>query len=253
MNTVACYKITPDNQDVAVAPDGSIDLAHAAMVLGEYDLMAIEEAAKVAEATEGRAVLLTAGGEALGDTKLVKAALSRGASERYSVSDPALADADAFQTATVLAAALGKMEYDLVICGEGSADRYEQQVGSLLGSLLGLPVVNAVSSIEPRDGSVVVERALENEVEVLEVALPAVVSVTTDINLPRIPQLKDILAAGKKPVTTWTLDEVGGLSSACVETVSVKAPGNVERKKVVYESGSAENVGELAANIRASL
>ncbi len=253
MNTVACYKITPDNQDVAVAPDGSIDLAHAAMVLGEYDLMAIEEAAKVAEATEGRAVLLTAGGEALGDTKLVKAALSRGASELYSVSDPALADADAFQTATVLAAALGKMEYDLVICGEGSADRYEQQVGSLLGSLLGLPVVNAVSSIEPRDGSVVVERALENEVEVLEVALPAVVSVTTDINLPRIPQLKDILAAGKKPVTTWTLDEVGGLSSACVETVSVKAPGNVERKKVVYESGSAENVGELAANIRASL
>ena len=253
MNTVACYKITPDNQDVAVAPDGSIDLAHAAMVLGEYDLMAIEEAAKVAEATEGRAVLLTAGGEALGDTKLVKAALSRGASELYSVSDPALADADAFQTATVLAAALGKMEYDLVICGEGSADRYEQQVGSLLGSLLGLPVVNAVSSIEPRDGSVVVERALENEVEVLEVALPAVVSVTTDINLPRIPQLKDSLAAGKKPVTTWTLDEVGGLSSACVETVSVKAPGNVERKKVVYESGSAENVGELAANIRASL
>lgn len=253
MNTVACYKITPDNQDVAVAPDGSIDLAHAAMVLGEYDLMAIEEAAKVAEATEGRAVLLTAGGEALGDTKLVKADLSRGASELYSVSDPALADADAFQTATVLAAALGKMEYDLVICGEGSADRYEQQVGSLLGSLLGLPVVNAVSSIEPRDGSVVVERALENEVEVLEVALPAVVSVTTDINLPRIPQLKDILAAGKKPVTTWTLDEVGGLSSACVETVSVKAPGNVERKKVVYESGSAENVGELAANIRASL
>ena len=68
-----------------------------------------------------------------------------------------------------------------------------------------------------------------------------------------LPQLKDILAAGKKPVTTWTLDEVGGLSSACVETVSVKAPGNVERKKVVYESGSAENVGELAANIRASL
>ena len=253
MNTVACYKITPDNQDVAVAPDGSIDLAHAAMVLGEYDLMAIEEAAKVAEATEGRAVLLTAGGEALGDTKLVKAALSRGASELYSVSDPALADADAFQTATVLAATLGKMEYDLVICGEGSAYRYEQQVGSLLGSLLGLPVVNAVSSIEPRDGSVVVERALENEVEVLEVALPAVVSVTTDINLPRIPQLKDILAAGKKPVTTWTLDEVGGLPSACVETVSVKAPGNVERKKVVYESGSAENVGELAANIRASL
>ncbi len=56
-----------------------------------------------------------------------------------------------------------------------------------------------------------VERALENEVEVLEIAPPAVVSVTTDTVLPRIPQLKDILAAGKKPVTTWSLDEVGGI------------------------------------------
>lgn len=224
MNTVACYKVVPDAQDIDVNPDKTLNLDKAEMILGEYDLVAIEEAAKLAEATGGSAALLSAGGEKLNDTKLVKAALSRGAQELYCVIDPVLDSSDAFQTASVLAAALGKIDYDLVVCGEGSGDLYAQQVGSLVGALLGVPVVNAVSSIEAKDGAVVVERTLENEVEVLEVTLPAVVSVTTDINLPRIPQLKDILAAGKKPVVKWTLDEVGGLPESPVETVSVLAP-----------------------------
>ncbi|MEQ3361835.1 putative electron transfer flavoprotein FixA [Raoultibacter massiliensis] len=252
MNTVACYKVVPDAQDIDVNPDGSLNTAKAEIVLGEYDLMAIEEAVKLAEATSGRAVLLSAGGPKLVDTKLVKAALSRGADELFCVVDEAVESADAYQTAAVLAAALKNMEYDLVICGEGSADLYAQQVGSLVGALLGLPVVNAVSGIEAKDGAVVVERTLENEVEVLEVALPAVVSVTTDVNLPRIPQLKDILAAGKKPVTKWTLDEVGGLPESGVETLSVKAPESIERKQVVYEGCSDENIGELVSNIKAS-
>ncbi|BDE95696.1 putative electron transfer flavoprotein FixA [Raoultibacter timonensis] len=252
MNTVACYKVVPDAQDIDVNPDKTLNLDKAEMILGEYDLVAIEEAAKLAEATGGSAALLSAGGEKLNDTKLVKAALSRGAQELYCVIDPVLDSSDAFQTASVLAAALGKIDYDLVVCGEGSGDLYAQQVGSLVGALLGVPVVNAVSSIEAKDGAVVVERTLENEVEVLEVTLPAVVSVTTDINLPRIPQLKDILAAGKKPVVKWTLDEVGGLPESPVETVSVLAPENIERKHVVYESATDENIGELVTNIKAS-
>lgn len=252
MNTVACYKVVPDAQDIAVNPDKTLNLDKAEMILGEYDLVAIEEAAKLAEATGGSAALLSAGGEKLNDTKLVKAALSRGAQELYCVVDPALDSSDAFQTASVLAAALGKIDYDLVVCGEGSGDLYAQQVGSLVGALLGVPVVNAVSSIEAKDGAVVLERTLENEVEVLEVALPAVISVTTDINLPRIPQLKDILAAGKKPVTKWTLDEVGGLPESPVETVSVLAPESIERKHVVYESATDESIGELVTNIKAS-
>lgn len=252
MNIVACYKVVPDAQDIEANADGSLNLDRAETVLGEYDLVAIEEAAKLAEATGGAAVLLSVGGEKLNDTKLVKAALSRGAAELYRVVDPSLDGADAFQTASTLAAALGKMDYDLVICGEGSADLYAQQVGLLTGSLLGLPVVNAVSSIEAKGDAIVVERTLENEVEVLEVALPAVVSVTSDAVLPRIPQLKDILAAGKKPVTTWTLDEVAALPKSPVETLSVKAPESIERKGIVYEGATDENIAELASNIRAS-
>ena len=106
MNIVACYKIVPDAQDIEVGADGALRLDRAQWVLGEYDLAAIEAAAQLAAATDGGAVLLSAGGEKLNDTKLVKAALSRGADELYRVVDPALEDADAFQTASVLAAAL---------------------------------------------------------------------------------------------------------------------------------------------------
>ena len=150
MNIVACYKIVPDAQDIEVGADGALRLDRAQWVLGEYDLVAIEAAAQLAAATDGSAVLLSAGGEKLNDTKLVKAALSRGADELYRVVDPALEDADAFQTASVLAAALRKIDFDLVVCGEGSADRYSQQVGLLVGALLGLPVVNATGGVRGR-------------------------------------------------------------------------------------------------------
>lgn len=251
MNTVACYKVIPDEQDIFVNPDGSLNTDRAKSVIGEYDLMAIEEAVSIADATGGRAFLLSAGDARLTDSKLVKAALSRGAAELYAVSDPMLASADAFQTATVLAAALEKIEFDLVLCGEGSSDLYAQQVGSLVGFMRKIPVLNAISRIEAQGGKLVVERTLEREVEVLEVVPPAVLSVTADINVPRIPQLKDILAAGKKPATTWSLDEAGGLPASPVETVSVLAPIGIERKMVVYEDASAENISALASDIRA--
>ena len=252
MNIVACYKIVPDAQDIEVGADGALRLDRAQWVLGEYDLVAIEAAAQLAAATDGSAVLLSAGGEKLNDTKLVKAALSRGADELYRVVDPALEDADAFQTASVLAAALRKIDFDLVVCGEGSADRYSQQVGLLVGALLGLPVVNATGSVRAEGDALLVERVLENEVEVLEIAPPAVVSMTSDAVLPRIPQLKDILAAGKKPVTTWSLDEVGGIPESPMETVSVKAPASIARKGIVLEGATDENIGELVSGIRAS-
>ena len=234
MNTVACYKVVPDGQDIGTKPDGTLDFSRAKRVLGEYDLMALEEAAHVADATDGKAVLLSAGDAACFDTKLVKAALSRGASELFCVVDDQLSNADAFQTASVLAGALKKMDADLVICGEGSSDLYAQQVGLILGSLLGYTTVNGVNKIEPGEGCITVERVL-------------------DINLPRIPQLKDILAAGKKPVTKWTLDEVGGLPEAKVEIVSTLAPESVERKGVVYGDASDDNIAQLAVDIKTAL
>lgn len=252
VNIVACYKIVPDAQDIQANPGGAPDVSHAERIIGEYDLMALEAAAQLAEETDGRAVLLSAGGEALNDTKLTKAALSRGAEELFCVVDPSLEDADAWQTASVLAEALGKMDYDVVICGEGSSDQYAQQVGPLLGAMLGVPTLNAVSAIEPQGDGLRVERTLEGEVETIDLPIPSVLCVTSDINLPRVPQLKDILAAGKKPVTAWTLEEAGGLPASAVESVAVTCPPDAERKHVIYEEANDEAVAAVAAALKAA-
>ena len=124
---VACYKIVPDAQDIEVGADGPCAST------ARSGARRVRPGGHRGGGAAGRrhrrgAVLLSAGGEKLNDTKLVKAALSRGADELYRVVDPALEDADAFQTASVLAAALRKIDFDLVVCGEGSADRYSQQV-----------------------------------------------------------------------------------------------------------------------------
>ena len=81
MKTIACYKVSPDNQDISVLPDHSISFDRAQNVLGEYDLVAIEEAVRLAEQTGGACTLLSVGDSKLEDSKLVKGALSRGAED----------------------------------------------------------------------------------------------------------------------------------------------------------------------------
>jgi len=185
MNIVVCVKLTPDPSDIEVKSDGSISLERAEWSIGNFDLQAVEAAVRLAEAAaaageESKVIALSAGPEAIDQSKLKKDLLSRGPDELVMVVDDALRGADTAATAAVLAQAVRKLgPVDLVLCGEGSADLYFQQVGLQLGERLCLPTLNAISKIE-RDGEVlVVERDLEDEVEVLEVPLPAVLSVTT--------------------------------------------------------------------------
>ena len=103
----------------------------------------------------------------LSSSKICKDILSRGPARLELVSDDALAGALPDVTAYVLAAAIRKIGFDLVLCGEGSGDLYAQQVGILLGEKLGVAGINAVQSITREDRSLLVERALEDETEVL--------------------------------------------------------------------------------------
>ena len=88
-----------------------------------------------------------------------------------------------------MAGAAKKLGFDLILCGEGSADLYAQQTGLLLGELLGVPSINSVGKITINGSTARVERDLEDEVEIVDVPLPAVLSVTTDINVPKIPSM----------------------------------------------------------------
>jgi electron transfer flavoprotein beta subunit len=236
MDIVVCYKLTPDPGDIEIRGDGTISLERAEWVIGGLDLQAIEAGLRLAEATGGKVIALTAGPHQIDNSKLKKDLLSRGPDELYLVVDDALAGADTAVTSQVLAQAIRKLgPVDVVLCGEGSADLYFQQVGIQLGERLGLPTLNAISQIEPVNGKLVVERSLEDEIEVIEVPLPAVLSVTTDINPPRLPTMKEILRASKKPVTQWTLAdlELPNPLQNQLDVINTRAPHQVKRKQVI--------------------
>jgi electron transfer flavoprotein beta subunit len=236
MNIVTCFKFAPDSKDIEVKGDGSVSTEKAEWIISDYDLQGVEAGVKLAEATGSKVTGLSAGTAKISNSKLKKDILSRGPNELYLVIDDCLAVNDTHSTAVILAQAIKKLgQVDLVICGEGSSDLYFQQVGLQVGELLGWPTVNAVGKVDAADGKIIVERNLEDEVEVLEVPLPAVISVTTDINTPRLPSMKEILKAGQKPVTEWKLADLAGGSEEGVAVMSVKAPRHVERKKIMIE------------------
>lgn len=255
MKVIACCKAVPEEQDIVIAKDRQVSFDKAEWKFGSYDLNAVEAGKQLVEAAGGQLSGLCAGGKILENPKMKKDIISRGLDELYMVTDETLEQADTFQSAKVLQAAIKKIgEYDLVLCGAGSSDLYAQQVGNQLGELLGVPVINAVNKITPDGDKVIVERALENEIQVLEVTLPAVLSVTSEINIPRIPGMKDIIAANKKPVTKLDLSEIGVTDNKPSRSiVSTLAPEQVDRRLNILEGETDEVIDEFVKQLRAEL
>ncbi len=242
------FKVVPDDQDIQVASDGTLDFSKAKGTVSTYDLNALEAAAQLADG--GRVVAVTAGPADIDDSKLKKNVLARGVDDLVMVADDALAALDTAGTAEELAAIVGEGGFDLILCGDGSADEYAQQVDVQLAARLGVPSVNAVTAIKAEGDSMVVERTLEDVVEEVEVPLPAVIAVTPDVATPRIPGMKDILAAGKKPM------DVKGAPVApvsAVEVVSCAAPEAAERACNVADASADGAIEAFAAALKAAL
>ncbi|MCL2783660.1 MAG: putative electron transfer flavoprotein FixA [Propionibacteriaceae bacterium] len=249
MKIVACFKVTPEPQDITANPDRTLNLGRAAWKIGTYDLNAIEAARQLADQVGATVVGLSVGGTALTNAKLSKDALSRGLDELFTVVDDAFAAAESYQTADVLANAIAQIgDVSLVLVGAGSSDAYTQQVGNQLGAILGWSTLNAVNHITSQGDHLVVERLLENAVQVVDVPLPAVLSLTSGINTPRIAGMRDILAAGKKPVTPLV---AGPLPEPTAHLVSELAPEQVDRRHIIIEGSAADAAAELATHIKA--
>lgn len=251
MQILAAIKIVPDDQDIQVAADGSLDFSKARPVVSEYDLNALEAAAQLAAATDGSAIAITAGPASIDESKTKKNILARGIDELVMVADDACADMDAHATAQVLAQIANDMPaFDLIVCGDGSADLYAKQTGAQLAARLNLPYVAGVVAMEQQGGVLEVKRKTENEVEVLEVPLPAVVSVIPEAATPRICGMKDILAAGKKPVEQKAVAEA---PVAALEVVECKAPEQADRKLEILNAGDDGAIEKFAAALKAAL
>lgn len=247
MNILVACKIVPDDQDVRTTGDGALDFSRARPVVSAYDLNAIEAAARIAEANEGsRVTAISVGPRSIDDSKVKKNILARGVDELLMAADDAASDLDARATAAELARLVESIEgWDAVVTGDGSADLYAKQVGVHLADRLGVPFVSGVVSAALEGQVLIARRLLENGVEAVEVPLPAVVSVAPDFAEPRIAGMKDILAAGKKPMK---VDAAEGSVRSVVEEVAVAAPEQVDRKRCLFE-----DVDEFAAAVAAAL
>jgi electron transfer flavoprotein beta subunit len=220
MNIVVCVKQVPDTAvERTLKPgEGTLDRASLDGLINELDEYAIEEGLKIAEAHGGEVTILSMGPAKAAES--VRKALSMGAGRAVHVLDDGLAGSDALATSLVLAEALRRVGFDLVILGSESTDARTGVVPAMLAERLGVPQLTLASRVEV-DGAVVrIRRVTDDGYAVVTGSLPAVVSVVEKINEPRYPTFKGIMAAKKKPVTTLTLAELpavaglAGLESA---------------------------------------
>jgi electron transfer flavoprotein beta subunit len=250
MNIVVCVKYVPDAQaDRGFEPDRTTDRVGVDGLLSELDEYAVEEALTIVQATSGQVTVLTMGPEQA--STAVKKALQMGADAGVHVVDDAIAGSDAVATSLVLAAAITKLgedsPVDLVLTGMASTDGTMSVVPAMLAERLSLPQLTYGSELTvDGDGpgaTVTIRRDGDSSTQQITGTLPAVVSVTDQINEPRYPSFKGIMAAKKKPVTTWSLADLGvdaaqvGLDAAWTTVDEVMARPPREKGQIVTDDG----------------
>jgi electron transfer flavoprotein beta subunit len=244
MNCIVCVKQTADLQQIRInRGTGEPILTGAPLTFGDIDKNALEAGVQLKESHGGNVTALAAGSEELTDT--IKEALAMGADDAVLLLDSALDQAESSVIAEMLAWAVGKQEnYGLLLLGEGSADNYSGQIGPRLAEILNLPLVTYARAIETDGDRLQVTRSLEDCLEIVTVKLPAIVTVTSDINEARIPAVTQILKAGRKPVRVYRVPEMPPPSPEKTRTLSNLAPRQ-ERKGVMFTEGAEQAAAAL--------
>ncbi|GAA4921079.1 electron transfer flavoprotein beta subunit [Stackebrandtia albiflava] len=209
MKIVVLVKQVPDSGlERHLSSDFTVDRASASNVISELDENAIEAAMALADAGQADEVtVLTVGPDHAVET--IRKALSMGPDKAVHVQDDAIAGSCAVTTSAVLAAALGTLEYDLVLCATESTDGAVGGMAQMLGARLGVAAMTGARKLTVDGQKLTVERQTEDGHETLTASTPAVVSVWDSMNTPRYPSLKGIMAAKRKPVTTLSLSDLG--------------------------------------------
>jgi electron transfer flavoprotein beta subunit len=203
----------------------------------EYNL---EKALKLTEAHTGEVTVLSMGPATATDA--LRKALAMGAAKAVHVADDSLRGSDMRATVDVLAAALGRLEFDLVLAGADTSDSQGGVVGAALAARLGLPYLSYAQEIEPTADGVRIHRISASGYDVLEARAPALVMGTQLLGEPRYPSLRGIMQARSKPIETWSLADLGleparvGLGAATTAVTGAERPPERKGATVVRES-----------------
>lgn len=213
MNIIVCVKqvIDPEAPPASFKIDSATNKAvmqGVPPVIDPYGEYAVEAALRIKEAKGGKITAVSMGVNLL--REVVKKPLSMGADEIILLEDEAFVDGDSWSTAYALAMTIKKIgEYDLILCGREASDSNAGQTGSGIAEILGLPSVTLARKIDITDSTAKVERVTADGYEVIEVSLPAVITVSNEVGEPRYPTIKGIMAAKKIEPIVWKPADIG--------------------------------------------
>lgn len=246
MNIIVCAKQVVDASEIKI--DSSTNkpiLEGISKKISDIDKNAMEEAIKIKDKHGGKITVVTVGSA---DAKeRIKELLAMGADEGILIPYPDKYDYHV--VSTLLAEAIKKIgEYDIVLCGEASTDLFSGQIGPKVAGLLNIPQITYAQSVDAEKDKVVAERNMGEKSVTTESSYPVIITVTKEINEPRLPSLMEILGAANKPINDWSADSlVDGLEPK-IETIDLKGI-SMERKNIVYKDGLDESIGKLVDNL----
>jgi electron transfer flavoprotein beta subunit len=223
-------------------------------VIRVYVVRAVEAACRLKDKNGGKITVISIGSEKAAD--VVKHAISMGADDGFVLQDAAFENLDSFGTAYVLGKAIQKIgTYDLVLCGRQAADWGAGQVGSILAEILGIPVVTLACDIESVDKNLRVKRIVNDGFEILEAPMPSLVTVSSEIGLPRLPAGMRLMMARKKQIPIWKAQDIGAESSLLdkdnvhTEVTSLSVPTRKTECEIIAGATPSEAAVNLASKL----
>ncbi|WP_100399823.1 electron transfer flavoprotein subunit beta/FixA family protein [Bacillus sp. FJAT-44742] len=207
MNIFVIMKRTFDTEEKIVINNGAIDEEGAEFIINPYDEYAIEEAIVLREAHGGEVTVITVGDEEA--EKELRTALAMGADKAVLLDIEDIdGEIDHFSVSTMLTAYLKDQEYDIILGGNVAVDDGAGQVAPRVAEGLGINQVTTITKLTVDGDKATIERDVEGDIEIVETALPLLVTCQQGLNEPRYPSLPGIMKAKKKPLETLDLDDL---------------------------------------------
>jgi len=245
LKIIACIKQVPDSEAKVKAEDGQITWGESPLVINPFDEYAVEGALLTKEANDGSTVTaLCIGPESAKDA--LKHALAMGADEAILVSDPALIEIDQVAAAHVLAAAIKKIaDADMIVFGRQTLDNGSGLTTAQVARVLGMPLLGLAGQIKVQDGSVTIDRVIEEGRVTLSAKMPVVLSVVQSIGEPRYPSFMGIRKASKANIPIWSLADLGIEAPAtAVKRTELMNPPVDETKVEIIAGETPEAIAE---------
>ena len=245
MNILVCIKQVPDVSAPISIRNGQLSMDTDRMVLNAYDASGVEEALVLTEAHGGQVDVVLVGPEKAKET--IRKALAMGAEAGFHIQAENVDGFDSDSYATILAAFIKTKNYDAVFTGKQSQDTDSGLAGGMIAHKAGLPYAANAVGITSDGNGLMVKRQGDTGQEMLSLSFPCLVTCSNDMNNPRIPSLKGIMASKKKNVDTISLGDLAldaaALKGKTVVTGYANVPARAPGQK--FEADPAELASQL--------